>query len=281
MARDRFPSDEKRLKVRPHVRVHLTARTHRKTAAVFADATLRGQFLGLLMVAREAHAGRTGDTLHLSRADVAWISGRSRPDIARKSLQYLANILEYPFEVLGEVVRITIRNFAKKQGLHSAGRGVSRIRTPQKLRTPHPSESESESETEKRRGKRTAPAAPAPPAPTTGNGEAEPETADVLSPRFLGRLRNSTPPRLGEVSDSDIRDWFADVAPKLRSRGYQNLERAALSWWERCTPEELKRARANGGARRLEPIRREIASRPAEEVPPEAFDFDIKRVGEP
>jgi hypothetical protein len=101
----------------------------------------------------------------------------------------------------------------------------------------------------------------------------------VLSSSLLARLRKSMPPRLGEVTDQDIRDWYVDVAPRIRDHGYRDLARAAVSWWSRCTPEELRRARVNGAARRLEPIRRAAESRAAEEPPPEAFELEVAEVG--
>jgi hypothetical protein len=173
----------------------------------------------------------------------------------------------------GACVEIAIRNFAKKQGLDSARRGVSRSQTPHSASFREESERRGEE-----RGRRTA---PAPLDLTTGNGAAKPEPVpvDVPSPALVDHLLKTAQPRLGEVSRQDVADWLADVAPKMRDRGQRNLARAAVNWWPRCTPEELKRARANGNARRLEPIRREAESRPVEEVPPEAYAFEVPTVG--
>jgi hypothetical protein len=118
MGRKRYPSDEpdKRRKQRPHVKIHLSTRNHRKTAGHFGAAEFRGQLLGLFFVAAERFAGKTEGKLHLSRTDIEWISGKRRADVALTSVQRLANIMEYSHELQGDVLVIDIPKFSKKQG---------------------------------------------------------------------------------------------------------------------------------------------------------------------
>jgi len=130
--RPRYPSDDKRLRQRPHVKIHLSVRTHRKTVGHFDGAEFRGQFLALMMVAAEAFAGRAGGKLHLGPADIAWISGKRRPDVASTSVQRLLNVLEYSFERRGDVIVTSIPKFSKKQGYGSADGGG----TPRSPETP-------------------------------------------------------------------------------------------------------------------------------------------------
>ncbi len=153
MPRQRYESDDARLKVRPHVKVHLTTRSHARTVGPWADPEMRGMIVGLWQLAAEAFAGRTSDTVHLSASDVSWITGRRRRDVALTSLQRLANVMGYSLELRGDVAVIQIRNFSKKQGFNSASRGVPPA-------TPPPSDSDSESDTE-RREEPVAEAAPA------------------------------------------------------------------------------------------------------------------------
>jgi hypothetical protein len=176
VARKRYPSDEARLRVRPHVRVHLTVATHRKIAATWAQPELRGMLVELWRIAREAHAGKTRDVVALSPAAVRSITGKERHAFGVRALVELCEGVGYqvstdpaaipcgpaptahrvvtdPHRLLTAsspiphgvgAVFVWIRNFAKKQDLDSAPRGV----TP---RNSAPSESESESESERSR----------------------------------------------------------------------------------------------------------------------------------
>lgn len=140
MARTRFPSDDQRLKTRPHTKIHHTTRTHRKTAGDWHRPEFRGQFLGLMQVAVMANAARNDGRVYLGRQDIEFISGRHRHDFALKSVQSLADKLEYPHECHGDVLVIDIPKLAQKQGFYSARCGAT-PRTP-----PDSVASESESE---------------------------------------------------------------------------------------------------------------------------------------
>lgn len=83
---ERYPSDEARVKSRPHVQVHLSARTHRIMGPVFAVPVDRGVVVGLWMAAFQAHATATGDIVTFTHADLCWLVGRERPPAALKEL---------------------------------------------------------------------------------------------------------------------------------------------------------------------------------------------------
>jgi hypothetical protein len=95
MARERYPSDDRRLKKRPHVTVDLTARSHRKIGPAFADPASRGVVLGLWMLGREAWATRTGDIVTLTHGDLAWLTGRERPAAALAELVRVCGLVGY------------------------------------------------------------------------------------------------------------------------------------------------------------------------------------------
>lgn len=81
MARQRYESDEKRIK-RPAGAVVATSilnpsPEHPEQSEVFDDPELRGIWTGLLVLAVQAFAGRTEDRVTLSRGQVAWLTGRS------------------------------------------------------------------------------------------------------------------------------------------------------------------------------------------------------------
>ena len=185
MARQRYQSDEERLKTRPHVKIHLTARTHRKLAAHWHRAEFRGQFLGLLEVAVTAHAAQNGGRVYLGRQDVEYVSGRRRRDVALTSCERLADVLEYHHERQGDVLVIDIPKLAVKQGFHSAP-GVA---TP---RTPSASDSDSDTDTD------------SPPTPPGGDGagtDGKNEDGQDKPPRRPPTIVMTEPPQ-------EFRDWF-------------------------------------------------------------------------
>lgn len=116
MSRPRYPSDEKRKKQRPHVKIHLSVLSHRKTVGHFDQPEFRGQFLGLMMLAAERFAARLNGELHLSLRDIKWITGRSRADHASLSMCKLLDQLEYVYSLNDVSWVIQIPKFAKKQG---------------------------------------------------------------------------------------------------------------------------------------------------------------------
>ncbi len=143
---ERFPSDDRRRKTKPAVRIHHTIETHPRFAPVYADSELLGVWLRVMVAASKAHAGKTGDTLTVSRSSTLGLCGVESPSKARRLLVRLASTLGWPLVYGPTTVQLTIRNFARKQGFDPTGRGDTPDETPP---TPDPSESESESESEK------------------------------------------------------------------------------------------------------------------------------------
>lgn len=104
-------------KVRNHLKIHLTTQNHQKYAHVFADLEGRAVIWGLWLVAWRAYAGKTDNWVTLTHADLMWISGRSQVKSALKLVRTWCEVMSYSVQVHGEVVKIQIRNLAKKQGM--------------------------------------------------------------------------------------------------------------------------------------------------------------------
>lgn len=233
-AGERFRSDEVRLKVRPHVKVHLTARSHRRTAKIFADPEKRGILLGLWLAAGEAFAGKTADTVTLTRADLTFITGRRLLDPGRTSLQGVCDLIGYSLQPDGDLTVITVRNFAKKQGWHPAKRGV----TP---RTPPPSESDSDTDTEKKsaraesRGRKRPPRTP---------DLFTRESVEALEPAYFEQLIADRPDLAEAVrTAAHARAWLLAVVPRMDAAGrYTDLRRTARSWFQNARQAEIVEA---------------------------------------
>jgi len=155
MPRPRFPSDEKRRKTRPHVKIHLTCRSHPRYGEVFDDPESRGIAWGLWFLAVQYFAPNDGGKVTLGRGDLAWLTGRTQWQSALNSLRTLCERLEYPVSVEGQRVTITIRNLRRKQyftqqnqGSDSALRTDSETESGGATRTPHPPEAEADTDTE-------------------------------------------------------------------------------------------------------------------------------------
>jgi hypothetical protein len=95
--------------------MHLSLMSHRKTVGHMDSAEFRGQLLALFMLAAQRFIGKTEGELHLSRNDISWISGKRRADVALKSVQRLLDIMDYLYELRGEVLVTTLPKFAEKQ----------------------------------------------------------------------------------------------------------------------------------------------------------------------
>ena len=133
--RPRYESDEARLKTRPHVKVHLSARNHPRYAEAFSDPETRGVIVGLWLLAGQAHAGRTDDVVTLTWSDLGWLTGRAQRAAALRVLRECCARMGYVMSAHGAReeragsahgarVSVHIRNFARKQGFVSAARGV-------------------------------------------------------------------------------------------------------------------------------------------------------------
>lgn len=138
MARPRYPSDDARQRIKPHVRIHHSITNHPRFAAIVADSDLFAMLVRLWLVASQKGAAHTGDQLTLSRADVAWITARLRRDMALTSLSRLAHVAAYSLRHDGDITVIHVRNFAKKQNITPRLRRVAtRNSAASPLRTPH------------------------------------------------------------------------------------------------------------------------------------------------
>lgn len=85
---------------------------------VYPDNDLFALWTRLGIEAVERFADRTGDTFVLHKSELQTMCGRGkhRSDVARKSLERLAEVSPMSWERSGDVYRIHLPNFAKKQG---------------------------------------------------------------------------------------------------------------------------------------------------------------------
>lgn len=144
MPRPRYPSDEERKKTRPHVKIHLSARSHPRYGAVFEDPESRGVIWGLWLIAVQYHAAQSGDEVALGQGELTWLTGRTQFRHALSALSTHCERMGYPVRVDGKRVVVQVRNLKRKQGFGSAERGA----TP---RSSAPSDSDSDSEVPKYR----------------------------------------------------------------------------------------------------------------------------------
>lgn len=114
-------------RVKPHFKIHTSIRNHRKTAAWWRHAELRGTYVELGILAVERFADRTGDSFLIGISDVMGATGVPNPGGAARRLYRLADLAattrqspgDLPaisVEPIGDLWRITLPNFAKKQG---------------------------------------------------------------------------------------------------------------------------------------------------------------------
>lgn len=129
------------MKVRPHVKVHLSTRSHPRYREVFEDLEGRAIIWGLWLLAVQYHAAQTHDCVTLGQSDLTWLSGRTQPRHALAAVRAQCELMEYRHWVEGRCLVVEVRNLLKKQGFDSAERGA----TP---RTPSASDSDSDSDTD-------------------------------------------------------------------------------------------------------------------------------------
>ena len=125
MTRPVYPSDERRRKTRPHVKVHLSVANHPKTAAAWAKPELRGMLVELWRIAGEKYAGRTNDEIVLTPGDLSCVAGRSQVRHNLVAVSLLCKHVGYTMRTEGSITYVRVRNFAKKQGFDSAPRGAT------------------------------------------------------------------------------------------------------------------------------------------------------------
>ena len=103
-------------RVKRHAKVHASIANHQKTAAVYANNDLLATYVRLLILGVERFADRYGDSFLIHKRELGRITGRHRVDVAAKSLRSLAEVSPISAEPDGDLWRITIPNFARKQG---------------------------------------------------------------------------------------------------------------------------------------------------------------------
>lgn len=125
--RKRFESDERwndaRRQIKPHVKIHHSITNHPKTAEIWQDNDFLARLVRLLMAASEKGAAHTSDVLTLRYNELPDCMGVTRTGPARDRLVTVCcqlgwQLLDNP---KARTVQVTIRNFAKKQGLTPHG----------------------------------------------------------------------------------------------------------------------------------------------------------------
>lgn len=104
-------------RVKPHTKIHLSAKSHRKTAELWQDNDLLACWVRLLDVAMERYAAKNDNVVILNRTQVIEITGKKRFDSAKKLLDYLASTSPVVVEYLGSTVQVHVPKFAEKQGI--------------------------------------------------------------------------------------------------------------------------------------------------------------------
>lgn len=234
-------------RLRPHVKIHCTAKSHPKTAAVWRSNDLLATWVRLLDKGIEQYAAKRGGVVRLNRTQWCEVTGKGRSDVALKSLRLLADVSSISLRLHGDIAEITIPKFAQKQGI-GLGKGApqnaecreqnAESRKGERAATRPAREPDERSRAEEpegarkraRRGGRTRPTPRA----------SEEQMTDAL----LARLRKLTPKDV-EAEDWVIRAWFEAMLPRWQDRGYTAFHRVARNWWPRVTQREVERFRGS------------------------------------
>jgi hypothetical protein len=107
---------------KPHFKVRTSIANHEKMGAVWDDNELLAAWTRLGVLAVERFADRTGDSFVISSREITMVTGRERSDSAERVLRKLADSSPVVVEKRGHSWRITIPNFAKKQGFKERNR---------------------------------------------------------------------------------------------------------------------------------------------------------------
>ncbi len=283
MPRARYPSDEARMKMRPHIKVHLTVATHPKMAELWADLRTRGMLVELWRIAAESFAAKRDDTVTLSPASIISITGMERHSYAVDAVRKLCALAQYPVSCRCAVgalkvrprcacsaLTVKVRNFAKKQGWNSADSGE----TPA---PPPPSYSDSYSDTDSEGREESAMEAPA-----------EPEAARLKLERDSERALRILSDQEGDPDEKRLwlrrnlracEAWAADQGKSTRA--------AVLSWWNGylAKPERPFLAEVTNARRaahfEAERIRLGIRDGPPPDIDPSPVLRNVHRLGGP
>lgn len=106
-------------RVTPHAKLHVSLKNHRKTAQLFADNDLLAAYTRILLLAVERFADRTEDSFTVHKSELMVLAGKKRADSALRLVRYLSDTSPILVQSEGSLFRITVPNFAKKQGFHA------------------------------------------------------------------------------------------------------------------------------------------------------------------
>ncbi len=271
MARQRYPSDERRLKQRPHVKVHLSIRSHPKFADVFEDPEQRGIWLGLMLLGVQYHAAKTDNVVSLGIADLAWITGRTQRAPAERSLRTLCERMEWTCRTVGRRWEVTLRNLEYKQGFGYAP-------TPVATRDYAASEEQKNRRTEEQRvGTQGAPRTAVKPPPATWalnlsgilvdkitpiTGARIPRGASTRWAREIEKLKDETPTlnRNTNYAAGQIRSGiYWAFSPANLGLEFEVVIRSGSAlrekWSKLCEAKKRSKRRANGSGKPSGPKR--------------------------
>ncbi len=187
-------------RVRPHFKLHVSVRYHPKLAAVYADNDLYALWCRLGPLAIERYAARTGEQFTVHDRELLALTGKGRADVARKSLERLADVSPMSAERYGDHWRITWPNFLRKQGFSVKNVAV-------KLTSEVSENSEDSENTE---GEREP--APIPPEKKATNGKTNP------------------PESLSQEDWQSLVAWGLKQQPVFTKAALGNLMEACLDW---------------------------------------------------
>jgi hypothetical protein len=111
----------------PHFKVRCTVANHEKMAAVYADNDLFALWVRLGIKAVERFADRNGGTFIVHDSELDALTGKGRADVARRLLEHLADVSPISAQPSGYIWRITIPNFAEKQGFRKKNGSVMEV----------------------------------------------------------------------------------------------------------------------------------------------------------
>ncbi len=219
LARQKFPSDENRRKTRPHVKVHLTCRSHERYGHVFEKLEDRAIVWGLWFLGVQYNAPRNGNRVTLGHGDLTWLTGRAEWAHALRALRALCARMQYPVSAQGRRVTVTIRNLQRKQGFDYALRSVA-------THTTHPPEAEADTEAEADNPQRSCPSPKA-------RGPAEiPEGCFWIAGHLRNRILAAYPDtHVPDSTEASLRPWAGEIDRMLRIDGREASKVvAAIDW---------------------------------------------------
>ncbi len=238
MARQRYPSDEARLRRPSGVLIAFSILhpdpDHPEHSEVFEDPEMRGIWLGLLAVAGQAFAGRTGDRVTLSLGQLTWVTGRQGRTAAESALTRVCSRMGYEVTPLrGRSWTVHVKNLSRNQGwttrdsADSVSNSADSAPPPSPIPIPSPIPNPIRKEREK-----TAEAAEQPsllPLPVSPSAPEHPEPDPLGEHRQLLNLLAKEP---GALREKEL--WLAHELPLMQvevDEGRASWRSLVLRWW--------------------------------------------------